>query len=118
MLLDTRPVIAALDARERDTLRHVDLACPPLAGGPPTLRFPVLRGADAVFCSPWLRSADPVPLLERALDRFRARLAAAETRSIRLAPGDALFVDNRRVLHGRGAIDARSRRRLRQVWMG
>lgn len=123
-LLDARPIIESLSERERAMLRQVELWCPPLAGGPPTLRFPVLRPApsgDAIFCSPWLRSTDPIPLLEDAIERFRGRLIDAAkdgTQRTRLAAGDALFVDNRRVLHGRDAISDASRRRLRRLWVG
>lgn len=123
LLLDTRPILAALPEQERQTLHHVELYCPPLAGGPPSLRFPVLRDTpqgEALFCSPWLRSADPIPVLESALAAFRTTLmAAAETSTVRLRldQGQSLFVDNRRVLHGRAAIQETSRRRLLRLWV-
>jgi hypothetical protein len=123
LLLDTRAVVESLSAHQREVLRHVELACPPVSGGPPTLRFAVLRQrpvGDAVFCSPWLQSADPLPVLVRALDDFRRRLsdaAATRTVRVRLRAGDALFVDNQRVLHGRDSIADTSVRRLRRLWI-
>ncbi len=120
-LLDARPVVDALPSFRRAELHSVHLLCPPLEGGPPTQREPVLRdhrGTTAVFCSPWLRSVE----VERqgCLDEFRTRISVAArryTRSIRLRAGEALVIDNRRILHGRGAIDPASPRRLQRVWL-
>ena len=123
MLVDTKPLIEGLTEAERRVLRRVELECPPRAGGPPTLRFPVLRqkdGGDRLFCSPWLRSATPDPELVAALERFRVALSdfvKTEHRRVRLVPGQGLLVDNGRVMHGRGAIGIESPRRLRRVWI-
>lgn len=123
LLLDARPVIEDLPPQTRETLRSVSLQCPPLAGGPPTEHRPVLwseAGREAVFCSPWLRSAWPLPDHERSLEEFRTRLSASAktaVTSIRLEPGMALLVDNHRVLHGRGPIEPDSRRVLHRLWI-
>ncbi|HEY2515954.1 MAG TPA: TauD/TfdA family dioxygenase [Polyangiaceae bacterium] len=123
LLLDSSPVTEALPIELRDRLREVHLVTPPLHGGPPTMQWPVLRrhgDSDAIFCSPWLRSALPIPEHERALDSFRERLSATILKdriSIRLGRGEALFVDNTRVLHGRDAIAPGSRRALHRRWM-
>lgn len=124
LLLDTRPIVASLSERARQVLRQVELECPPLSGGPPTLRHPVLverpGSSDAIFCSPWLRSADPIPILQDALDDFRRRLSEAAERAhlrVRLEVGEVLLIDNHRVLHGREAISPHSRRRLHRLWM-
>jgi len=61
--------------------------------------------------SPWLRAPLQAPLAEA--DRFyralRLAMSLAEDRQFivahRLEPGDMLAFDNRRVLHGRGAVD-------------
>lgn len=122
MFVDARPVVAAMKVEERDVLRRVELHCPPLHGGAPTGRWPVLRRDgeyDAVFCSPWLHSATPLPDHDGALADFRRRLSAATkaAREVRLGPGDAVFIDNRRVLHGRRAIAPSSKRRLLRRWI-
>ncbi len=75
---------------------------------------------QAVFCSPWLRSASPGQEHVETLESFRTKLSRAISTartSIRLNLGDALFVDNGRVLHGRGAITPESRRVLRRLWV-
>ncbi len=123
LLFDARPVLDALPEEDRVLLRQVELWCPPLRGGPPTLRFPVLRATpdgDALFCSPWLKSANAIPAHEAALGAFREKLSVAarrSTNSVRLEAGSALFVDNTRVLHGRAAIFERSQRRLHRLWL-
>jgi alpha-ketoglutarate-dependent taurine dioxygenase len=55
-----------------------------------------------------------------ALYEFRRALSAEAKRSadeLRLKPGDALFIDNRRLLHGRRAIAHDSRRTLHRLWV-
>jgi hypothetical protein len=123
LLLDTWPVVASLPEAVRVRLRKIELVTPPLAGGPPTVRWPVLRptarGED-VFCSPWLRSASNDPADQEVLDDFRHRVSAYAKQAVqvvRLRVGEALFVDNRRVLHGRRAIAPNSRRCLRRLWL-
>jgi hypothetical protein len=123
VLLDTRPILAAMSDAQRTTLAGVLLECPLLAGGPPVTSFPVLCGTQgnaAVFCSPWLRAAGGAPEHQAALDHFRAVLSASARSSsieIRVQPGEVLLVDNHRVLHGRRAIGEMSRRRLQRVWI-
>jgi alpha-ketoglutarate-dependent taurine dioxygenase len=123
LLLDALPVVAALPERTRERLSQVQLACPPLAGGPPSESRPVLRDGEdgiALFCSPWLRAVGADPDHQAALDELRRGLsteARTRTRRRRMARGDVLIVDNRRVLHGRGAIPPTSRRVLHRVWV-
>jgi alpha-ketoglutarate-dependent taurine dioxygenase len=143
-LLDAAPVVAALPATLRDRLRGVALECPPIptaveadpgagagagrrapAGRSPMASRLVLRPRpgrpDALFCSPWLRAVGAGPEDQAALDALRDRLRAAIARAavrVRLAPGEALFVDNRRVLHGRDAIAPDSPRCLHRLWIG
>jgi hypothetical protein len=122
-LLDTRPIVDGLTTKERDELERVGLACPPLAGGPATERWPVLRRTahgTAVFSSPWLRVIDDNAARQGAHDAFRQRLSHHARRAVeevRLAPGEALFIDNRRILHGRRSITGNSHRTLVRVWL-
>jgi hypothetical protein len=122
-LLDTRPITMGLPAESRSVLEAADLWCPPLAGGPPTERRPALRveaGEDAIFLPPWLLLAEETEERKAALElvvesvRVAAESAVVE---IRLQPGEALFADNRRMLHGRRAIGERSGRALQRVWV-
>ncbi len=119
-LLDTRPVLRAMPPALRDALAATNLECPPLAGGAPSLRHPVLWGDGELFCSPWLRAAPGETSAQSALDALRDRLseaAAAHRVDVRLGEGDVLVVDNHRVLHGRGPLATDSPRHLHRVWI-
>lgn len=123
LLLDSRPILSNLSVLTRDLLRRVRLSCPPVAGGPPTFSVPVLRqkgDRDAFFCSPWLdpvdcgiAEQDALRMLSSAIQAF----AVSSTIRVRLAPGDALFIDNQRIMHGRAALSVDSRRKLHRVWI-
>jgi hypothetical protein len=125
-LLDGLPV---LEAMQREAKPHFErlfdtrLECPPLQGGPPTRSYPVLREAQGrwrLFCSPWLRAVDASDGRGDALGALRVRLSDAAKHQLvrlRMKPGGVIIVDNGRVLHGRGAIAAQSRRWLERVWI-
>lgn len=121
--LDAKPILDELRDTEREVLRRTTLACPPLKGGPPTEHWPVLKaraGEDALFCSPWLNAVDSNEANQAILNAFRDRLSAAArsaTIDLRLSPGEIVFVDNTRMLHGRRALGESSRRRLHRLWI-
>lgn len=123
-LYDSQPFLERMAEADREQLRRTELECPPLSGGPPSLRFPILtqvpnREVDEVFCSPWLRVAGGDPERQALVDRFRESLQRdIQERSfeLRLNAGEVLIVDNRRVLHGRGRIGDASKRELLRVW--
>jgi hypothetical protein len=125
VLFDAWPLLAQMAEQHLAVLRTIHLECPPLLGGPPSERRPLLRRVqglqrDALFCSPWLRCADGSAAQQEALGDFRRVLSDAiqnGARRIRLAQGGALFIDNRRILHGRDAIGVNSRRVLLRVWL-
>lgn len=126
LLLDASPVLASYTANDRALLRTVKVLCPPVAGGAARQRFPVLRPSpsapdrELLFCSPWLDAADTIPGHQEALIDLRSRLgrrAASDLAEVRLQPGQALFVDNQRVLHGRRRIGKESRRHLHRLWL-
>ncbi len=123
LLLDSQVVLGAMHGSDREALRRLRLACPPVAGGPPTMAVPVLRslrGRELFFCSPWLTPVDEGHCQKATIRRLWRSIKDACAQSlvrVRLAAGDALFVDNQRVLHGRRSIPANSRRRLRRAWV-
>lgn len=51
----------------------------------------------------------------RRLDELAAE--ECERRKLRLAPGDCLILDNKRVLHGRTELAGESRRLLKRLWI-
>ncbi len=89
------------------------------------------EGGDIALCTvegdqvsfhyvPWLDLKVPDDAARRALDRFEAgvrRAKAADIIEMDLTPGELVFVDNRRIMHGRAAIPADSRRHLKRLWI-
>lgn len=119
-LLDTQPIVQEFDPQIRLGLEKVMLECPPLSGGPPTLHFPVLRPNGYLFCSPWLRSVDGPPESQAFLDLLRLKIkdrARQNLVRIRLEPGQILWIDNHRIMHGRGPINKDSQRLLQRLWI-
>lgn len=123
LLLDSRPILDSLTVEHRDRLRRVRLGCPAICGGPPRFAVPVLRSGrarDSFFCSPWLepvgadeQGRETLRSLRRAIEEF----AVVRTVRIRLAPGEVLFVDNQRVMHGRDQLLPSSPRKLHRTWV-
>lgn len=117
LVLDGRPLLAATPPADRRLLARVTLDSPcPDDRGPPD-PVPLVDAAGRLYYTPWSRWPSDDPAVEAAWAGFRARVEAAEPRRVRLAPGECLFVDNRRVLHGRERLPPRSRRWLQRVWL-
>jgi hypothetical protein len=114
LLLDAQAIVLALPAAIRELLRRTLLPFAPLDGRALGALAPVLdeRG---VFYAPWLEPIGPASL--DGLLAFReALLRQTAPIEIRLRAGEALVVDNRRMLHGRRAIAPDSPRRLERRW--
>lgn len=81
-------------------------------------RYPVSRIYgdiyEWIYYTPWLRREGA----NKALDAFAAALAETPEVRIRLKPGQALAVDNTRMLHGRTAIGGDRDRHLVRHWIG
>jgi hypothetical protein len=117
LLLDARAVLVTLSPADRHALREVVLSCPGLTRTAAREPWPILRDGhdERFFFAPWLPTASTSP----ALDALRAAIAAApSTARVRLGVGEAIFVDNQRVMHGRDAIAPASPRRLHRIWIG
>jgi hypothetical protein len=73
-----------------------------------------------VYYAPWLVSEDLDEREREMAARFAAYLARKDTTDpirIRLKPGEMLFVDNHRILHGRSPIPPDSRRHLVRLYI-
>lgn len=118
ILVDALAVIAGLDERTRTALGGVPVPCPTLArvaGGPCAAERTVVSASGGVYFAAWL---SPTRSGMAAVWRELAqRVEDAPRREVRLGPGEALFVDNRRMLHGRRALAEGSTRRLCRAWL-
>jgi len=116
LLVDTRSVIQALPAAIAEEMTDVELRCPDVHTLVPAEIHPLYRlKAKQVYYAPWLC----VKPRSQALLAFEAEIRKAEhRRTILLRQGEALLIDNRRMLHQRDALPLNSARWLTRYWIG
>jgi len=69
---------------------------------------------------PWLKLDALDDQARTALQVFERHIAEAKTTSVievDLSPGELVFVDNHRIMHGRAAITSNSARNLKRFWI-
>ncbi len=122
VLLDGLAALDACGSRVRDTLRHVHAEVRIRGDSPPT-HVPIVRTmptGDRLFFASWIKPIEADPHSLAAFSALRAeieRRAATHAWEVRLSEGEALVIDNGRVLHGRGPLADGSQRRLRRFWI-
>jgi len=70
-----------------------------------------------VYYVPWLVLDSYTPEQREVIRKFDEYILAKEAINIRLNEGETLFINNNRMLHGRDAIHAGSKRFLKRVWI-
>jgi Taurine catabolism dioxygenase TauD, TfdA family len=120
-LVDTGDVAQHFDAEDLATMARVRVrAMMRDAENREVVReFPLFAGGK-VYYAPWLLSPDLGEQERDVASRFGAYVAKKDTTepiSIRLQPGQMLFVDNHRILHGRSSIPPDSRRHLVRLYI-
>lgn len=123
LLVDAQRLIEGLSSEQIALLERLRLAFPPLVAGYPPGAAPVLvlrSDRYGIYYPPVVRPDEPEPralvALQELVDRVR-EIGPTEQIRIRLEVNDALFVDNRRMLHGRGSLAQNSPRLLRRAWI-
>lgn len=123
LLVDSQRLIGKLSLEQNALLERLRLAFPPLIAGHSPGAAPVLmQRSDGyeVYYPPVMRPEEPEPAALVALQELAAKVRefgpAVQIR-IRLEVNDALFVDNRRMLHGRGPLQPNSPRLLQRAWI-
>jgi hypothetical protein len=85
--------------------------------------YPLLsegEGGYDLYYTPWLLFDAYTPEQKDLFGKFDTYLKGKVTREplrIRLAPGECLFIDNRRVLHARGQLPPSSQRHLTRLYI-
>ena len=121
LLLDASGAISSLPRAVKDSLASIQLPYfDKTAGGRPKGYAPILCGGEEtgwrLNYAPWLLPAlDDVQ--REAIAAFQIALSELAPIRIRLATGQCLFIDNRAILHGRGALRPDSSRLLRRAWL-
>jgi len=129
LLIDTGDIEQCFSQAELGVLQTINVRCPhPLLHDPDT-------GKEAFFLTPLLSWRNSIPQIyfaswllldsydERqtnALDKFKSFLLRKQERELiklRLSEKNALFINNRRLLHGRGEIAHNSPRLIKRVWI-
>lgn len=119
-LVDARAVLHAQDSTTRRALERVVMLCPEVDDLGPPERVPLVRGCapeERLYFAAWNVTPLPDAVENAAFKRFVAELAVAPRLAVRLEPGQSLFIDNRRIVHGRGALPSDSPRLLRRFWI-
>lgn len=135
--MDARRIYAGMTPDDQEALARVT-SYVPAPHGPgftrPALTVPVVERAarpprfhwESYWGTKPLRADSPAGLLpttpaeQRAVKRFWAHIDIEPERAditLALAAGDAVFVDNNRFLHGRGALPRTSPRQLYRLWI-
>jgi hypothetical protein len=123
LLVDAQRFIGKLSLEQIALLERLRLAFPPLIAGHPPGAAPVLLPRSegyGVYYPPIVRPQEPEPaaldVLRELAEKIREVGPNVQIR-IRLQVTDALFIDNRRMLHGRGPLLPNSPRLLRRAWI-
>lgn len=131
LLLDTGDIAAHFSRAEIATMTTINVRYP----DPDQSRHNPDRGLTAylpwrlvtekstraeVYYVPWLLADSYDENQRRVLAKFTEHLRVKEETQlvrIRLKAGESLFIDNNRMLHGRGSISQNSKRFLKRVWI-
>ncbi|MGZ0750361.1 TauD/TfdA family dioxygenase [Kluyvera sichuanensis] len=117
VLIDCKPLIEALTESTREILRKTHIGFP-LYKRFKTDSYPILRlgtTSDEIYYTRWLLLDNYSEKQIGALQALESSISNAEQVVLRLKPGEALFVDNKRMLHGRDDIPQGSPRYLYRI---
>ncbi|WP_434043981.1 MULTISPECIES: TauD/TfdA family dioxygenase [Sorangium] len=123
LLVDVKRLVGKLSSEQIVLLERLRLAFPALVAGHPPGTAPVLVARSdeyGIYYPPVVRPDNPEPRALSALHELANRvreIGPTEQIRIRLEANDALFIDNRRMLHGRGPLRPNSPRLLRRAWI-
>lgn len=118
LLIDAIDLPIRLDRTALEELPRTHLYLP--ASGGMGTTHPCLSyrdGRHRIYYAPWNLLPLYTPEQHNAICALRDYLRSQRPWVVPLRQGESLFIDNERVLHGRAAISANSRRHLRRVWI-
>lgn len=128
LLLHTKKVFGLLTQTDLQTLSQIKIDPAPYALSKlPGQQepYPLLNSYPSnpgICYVPWLKIHHSNSSQREVVERLKAAIAQLEEQGdfieIKLQPGQALFIDNRRVFHGRRELRTDSARHLRRLWVG
>lgn len=119
--IDLAPIVGAMSEDELGALERVrvpDNAVWSEGGDIPLCARQ--NGQRVYHYVPWLELKAPDADAKQALAKLEAGIRRAKSSDLielDLVPGEMVFVDNHRVMHGRAAIPANSSRHLKRFWI-
>jgi hypothetical protein len=122
LVADTRPYLERLAQSTREILSSITITYQEIKTGGPG-RVPLLQKHERghwfanYFPTDFRRIVPRNPAESEVLAGFERELAGLATRSISLREKDAIVLDNRRVMHGRGPMRPGSTRHLLRYWI-
>jgi hypothetical protein len=131
LLLDTEDIAGHFSDSEIATMTTINVRYPdpdparhnPDRGLVAYLLWPLVTEKSTrteVYYAPWLLTDSYDENQRRVLAKFAEYIRTKEDNQlvrIRLEAGESLFIDNNRMLHGRGSISQNSKRFLKRVWI-
>ena len=126
MMLDLGDMDEHFSAEELEILSRVELLSPARKSEAEQETFtpvPLLSKANGrfkVFYAPWLLRESEDPAISKVMDKFAAYLKNKEDTQLivlPIKPGDTVFLDNHRMLHGRGELPQTSKRHLVRFYL-
>lgn len=126
LMLDLGDLDEHFSAEERDILSRVELLSPARKSEAeqetltPVPLLTKINGKYKIFYASWLLRESEDLAIRRVMEKFAAYLQnKEETQLIRLdiKPRDTVFLDNHRMLHGRGELPQTSKRHLVRFYL-
>jgi hypothetical protein len=116
--LDLRILEGFLTSEDLHLLNKIEVRIPNSSQRAPLVSL--RQSSLAYYYAPWLVEEPREPELAAALGKFTQAIDSYSRylmKSVSLREGEALFIDNKRVMHGRGKLNEKSRRFLKRVWI-
>jgi Taurine catabolism dioxygenase TauD, TfdA family len=126
MMMDLGDLEDNFSTEETEVLRKVELWMPSRKSEAeqetltPVPLLTKINGKYKIFYAPWLLRESEDPIVRNVMDKFAAYLKNKEERELivlPVKPGDTVFLNNHRMLHGRGELPQTSKRHLVRLYL-
>ena len=121
LLMDSRKAFENLSMATLSSLKAISIAMPSLSPREEdrnSFDYSALCDSDErIHYAPWYVQEPKDSGIRKALRSFQAQIETTESFGVKLERGQYFFIDNRRILHARGALEPESKRKLLRIWI-
>lgn len=122
MLVDTTDILKHFSQSEMDGLTQIEMECPNRTHTKFFRRQLLMRahGTTEIYYTPWLPVEPAADELKNLRDKFAAYVESKRNTGaveILFSRGDCLFINNKRILHGRDSLDPNTKRHFKRLWI-